>query len=398
MKPYLPTQLDAIRAAISGDYRQLYIAAGYRTGKTYVLSHIFAMLVNDAPAHAEFGIVGRTQGAITRNVIPYLRELGRHYPEYGMKMSRIDGSPVLSINGRRCWIFGGNTDRHEDNIAGATWQGVLCDEIPRLRELVFKQAVARCSEPGAFVLGSLNKTSPHGWFKTQFWDRADEINACRLEMHLRDNVYIDAETRAHYDSLFTGHYKRRLIDNEWAEAAGAVYTDYEVVETAPACREYYAGVDWGPAGVTAALIFGRHHSGDWYIVNEYYHDGRDAGRLSEAAHVRGIQKLGYNVSRLAVDPSAITLIDAFRAAGMKTVAAHNDINPGVIAVDYNLRQRKLRIARRCERTLAEIDSYVWNTQEDKPQKGNDHAMDAMRYAVAQWLPVRSLAPREMRGF
>ena len=45
----------------------------------------------------------------------------------------------------------------------------------------------------------------------------------------------------------------------------------------------------------------------------------------------------------------------------------------------------LTVDPRCENTIREFESYEWmgdkESQADKPRKENDHAMDALRYAV-----------------
>ena len=42
---------------------------------------------------------------------------------------------------------------------------------------------------------------------------------------------------------------------------------------------------------------------------------------------------------------------------------------------------RLTIDPSCVETINEFESYVWRPEKDEPVKENDHAMDALRYAV-----------------
>jgi hypothetical protein len=66
------------------------------------------------------------------------------------------------------------------------------------------------------------------------------------------------------------------------------------------------------------------------------------------------------------------------------VRADNDVISGIRKVSTALKQGKLRFHESCTDILREFALYCWNekTGADAPVKENDHAMDDMRYFVA----------------
>jgi phage terminase large subunit len=92
-----------------------------------------------------------------------------------------------------------------------------------------------------------------------------------------------------------------------------------------------------------------------------------------------------------VDPSAAGLIADMRFAGLAANGANNAVLDGIqlvkslLAVQGDGRPR-LTISPKCVNLIAEFESYCWKEGRaglrDEPEKANDHAMDALRYALS----------------
>ena len=397
MRDLWPSQRRALRATLLTDAPIIAWAGAVRSGKTDGLLECLMACLQDSPPHADFYIIGRTMGAVKRNILGKAQSIAARQ---GWPYRQHRGSnPVLEVSGRPIHLFGAPTEAAEDAIAGMDAYGGLIDEAARIPESVFWMAWDRLSHPNARLFCSLNKTSPYGWFKQRVWDRIDEWGGVRIESLIAENTLLDAATLERYQSTHHGHYHRRLILNEWAAASGQVYSDYQTLPAAPALsEECYLAMDWGPAGVTAGVFLAPAlNGGGWVIFDEYRHDGRESGRVQDDHHVRAITAKGYKIRQVIVDPSAVPLFDAFVRGGYQTTAGDNKLERGVIITDNALRTRRLRVVQSCKGLLTEMDAYVWNPLEDKPVKGNDHSVDAMRYAAAQLIPIRSMAPRATGG-
>jgi len=79
-----------------------------------------------------------------------------------------------------------------------------------------------------------------------------------------------------------------------------------------------------------------------------------------------------------------------RNAHLPVREADNAVHDGIQRVKARLARAgdgrpRLTISPSCVNLLAEIESYVWREGKqgvkDEPEKINDHAMDALRYAV-----------------
>ena len=69
------------------------------------------------------------------------------------------------------------------------------------------------------------------------------------------------------------------------------------------------------------------------------------------------------------------------------VKADNDVITGIRNVSSALSENRLRFHESCRDIIREFHLYSWNekTGTDAPIKENDHAMDDMRYFVADML-------------
>jgi len=98
----------------------------------------------------------------------------------------------------------------------------------------------------------------------------------------------------------------------------------------------------------------------------------------------------HRPTRFYCDPSEPDSIKAFKEHHVPAVKARNTVNPGLQAVKNRLvvqgdSKPRLFISRSAVNTIAEFESYQWTENKhgmrDEPVKANDHALDALRYAV-----------------
>ena len=160
-------------------------------------------------------------------------------------------------------------------------------------------------------------------------------------------------------------------DRDAAEVPEGEFSDWRV------------SVDYGTSNPASFGLWGK-QNGVWYRVEEYYYDSRKAGRQkTDAEYVEDLGELlaGRRVSRVLVDPSAASFIQALRQAGFPVFRANNDVADGIQVTADLLKQGKLVICRGCRDCLREMELYCWDQRGDRdaPRKENDHAMDDMRY-------------------
>ena len=193
------------------------------------------------------------------------------------------------------------------------------------------------------------------------------------------------------DSL-TGIIGKRLRDGLWCIAEGAVYDEFDhrihVVERdAFEFQRYVGGIDEGYTNPAVILVCGLDADGRLHIASEFY-----KRRVTQDDFVRAAADIhGHgNIGTFYVDPSAAGLIAAMQQANLPAIKANNAVFDGIQAVKAMLAvagdgRPRLTIDPSCVNTIAEFESYAWKESrtgtKDEPEKENDHAMDALRYAI-----------------
>lgn len=121
-----------------------------------------------------------------------------------------------------------------------------------------------------------------------------------------------------------------------------------------------------------------------YVWDELYKKG-----LSNEAIWREVQAMGYSKERWTGDSAEPKSIDQLKGMGMRIQGAKkgkDSINNGI----QWIQDLEIVIHPRCVNFLTEISSYQWkvdkfNKKLNEPEGGNDHLMDAMRYALEKFI-------------
>lgn len=230
-------------------------------------------------------------------------------------------------------------------------------------------------------------TTPKG--RNWLYQRLDQVTLFRAST--RDNPYLDTEFISSLESAYTGQFARQELEGEFVSFEGVVYSEFSralhVRPSKPEYAYYVAGVDEGYTNPAVLLILGIDNDGRAHMVHEFYR--RQVLQDDLVAEAKRLQEQ-YHALDWTVDPSAAGLIAALRDEGLPAVAAENAVTDGIQAVKARLVVAgdglpRLTIAPDCVNTAAEFESYCWKDSKvglkDEPEKVNDHAMDALRYAA-----------------
>ncbi|MER5413902.1 PBSX family phage terminase large subunit [Streptomyces virginiae] len=366
-----------------------------RSGKTIASLLRFLFAVRRAPASGLILIVGRSLATIERNVIEPLQD-PLLFTDTAAEVHHTRGATTAVIHGRTVHLIGASDARSEGRLRGLTASVAYADEITLLPEAFFVQLLARLSVPGAILLGTTNPDGPRHWLKAQYLDRQHELDLRSWHFQLADNPALSPEYVAALAAEYTGLWRRRMILGEWCVAEGAVYDVYDeqrhVVDTLPAMRRYWAGVDYGTSNPFSMVLLGLGEDGRLYAVSEWRHDARAERRqMTDAAYSRAVRawldEQGVAPEWTFIDPSAASFSTQLWADGFAGVArANNSVSDGIRSVANLLDSGRLLIHRSCEGLITEFPSYVWDDAaaargEDRPVKASDHSLDALRYAV-----------------
>jgi PBSX family phage terminase large subunit len=358
-----------------------------RSGKTHASLWRFIDETNRGPP-GDFAIITRTYDSFERNILPELHKiLGKH-------VRYMRGKRQIFIRNRKCHVITADDASAESKIRGCTLAGAYVDEITIIPENVFIMLLGRLSVEGAKLFGTTNPDSPYHWFKL-WMDNNPDIKAFKFVM--ADNPSLSQERQEFYRRQFKGLWYLRFIEGKWVQAEGAIYDFFDekihVVDFPTSTANYYiVGVDYGTTNPCSFVMVGYnpHRYPNLWVEDEYYYSSKVSQRQkTDNEYAQDLQNFceGRAVRAIYLDPSAASFKAELSKIGVDNIFdAENEVLDGIRFVAKLLTQGTFKICRKCRSLIAEFQSYVWDEKStkagiDKPKKENDHALDALRYAL-----------------
>ena len=333
-------------------------------------------------------------GMITAPTYPMLRdatlrtfvdEAGSHIGEFHkgeLRATMRNGSEVL---------FRSADD--PERLRGPNLSWYYSDEAALCEGLSWQIGIGRLRQFGQAGYAWLT-TTPRG--RNWIWDRfvKDVDGEHRLyRARTADNPYLDTEYIADLERDYVGRFAEQELGGEFVAFEGLVYdeVDREIHvwrKALPDFKRVIAGVDWGYTNPAVVLVIGVDGDDRAYVVDEFY---QRRMRLDEHKDAASRLQERWGIEVFECDPSEPEHIDEFRYAGLNARGANNAVVPGIQVVKARLwvqgdGRPRLYFTPQAANTMAEMESYAWKERrqtglQDQPEKVNDHAMDALRYAL-----------------
>jgi phage terminase large subunit len=272
------------------------------------------------------------------------------------------------------------------------------DEPERLRgpnlSWVWLDEAALCpAQTWDILIGRLRYTTPDGaaragrlWItstprgRNWLYRKADQMKIFRAATS--DNRYLAPEYIAALEEAYTGDFARQELYGEFVAFEGLVYAQFsrdrhigEIESSGAAC---IAGLDFGFTNPTAIVVV--EQAGEEYrVLDEFYRRRLTTDDLASVCR-EFLER--YHVQEFVCDPSDPAAIEALRRAGIPARPARmRSVMEGIRNIQTLLDQGRLLVSPQCANLAAEFESYCWQESKDMPVKANDHALDALRYAI-----------------
>lgn len=150
-----------------------------------------------------------------------------------------------------------------------------------------------------------------------------------------------------------------------------------------------AGVDFGFTNPTAVISIHKDFDGSYWVYNEWYKRQKTDIQVAEY-----IASCNYNdVYPDPESPSAIAELERMGVHCKEVVKNKDSIKNGINKIRALFKQNKLHIHSSCTNLIAELETYSYgdkkpdHNEEENPIKENDHALDALRYALMMDEPM-----------
>lgn len=227
------------------------------------------------------------------------------------------------------------------------------------------------------------------------------------------NPHLPEDFSKHMKDTYAGSFYDQEVLGKFTAHEGVVYRAFnrgvheqpisEWAERYNQNPRIIGGIDWGYANPMVCVILAVDGDGRMHMAGEVYRrrltipefDVLIRSEMEEVARKLGVPKDDLRPT-FYCDPADTglgtgSMMAELRKGGWNVQKADNTVMSGINAVAKRLegdeRGPRLYIDPACVNTLSEFEQYSFDEEDpekpyrDKPLKMNDHAMDALRYAV-----------------
>lgn len=358
-----------------------------RSGKTYMDYFVIPKRIRAvAGKDGIVVILGNTKGTLQRNIIEPLQKIWST-----SLVSDIRSDNTAMLFGEKCYCLGADKISQVDRIRGSSIKYCYGDEIVTWNAEVFNMLKSRLDKSYSRFDGTCNPDSPNHWFY-KFLTSENGVDLYLQKYQIYDNPYSPPGFVENLEKEYAGtvFFDRYILGN-WVLAEGLIYPEaakgaYTVLTSDRGYTQYYVSCDYGTLNPCSMGVWGLSNN-VWYRIDEYYYSGRkEKQNKTDEEYYSALLKLteGLPIRAVIVDPSAASFIACIRNHGKyQVIQAENAVLDGIRNTAVALNTGKIKICEGCKNALAEFGAYRWDekSDEDKPIKENDHAMDDIRYFV-----------------
>ena len=282
----------------------------------------------------------------------------------------------------------------ELKLRGYTLDFFGLDEPIDIDETIFTQLVGRISGnvlKKPFGILTTNPGSEAHWIYQRFFKSGNPQYAT-IKTTTYDNKLLP-DYNNYIKSLlenFDDDWVKRFLNGDWGAFAGQIYKEFNPEKHVGSYKKnkdilyYIAGVDFGTRNPSCILTIGVTKDKRAMIVDELYSPSTSADLAKE---IKRLHSQKYHYRKIFIDPAALDLITQCEELKLPVEAGINKVDPGIAKVKSMLKRNLILIDKYCSHLINELPSYHYeknklnNNPTEKPAKMNDHAVDALRYAL-----------------
>ena len=300
-----------------------------------------------------------------------------------------DPLKITSISvpvGQLCWCWVEEayelTDETAFNMLDESIRGIV-------EEPLFKQ-----------IIISFNPWNERHWLKARFFDREDE-NILALTTNYLCNEWLDEADKKLFEDMKKNNPRRYQVAGlgNWGIVDGLVYENWqelefdwrEILNKRQKAKAVF-GLDFGYTNDPAAFFCGilDQEQKEIYVFDEIYQKG-----MQNTAIYSNIEKLGFKKEIIVADSAEPKSIDHLKGLGLYRIKASKKGKDSINAGIQFIQDFKIFIHPRCVNFLTEISNYSWDKDKfgkatNKPIDDFNHLMDAMRYALEDYMRNNSV--------
>lgn len=375
----------ALRKLNAMTTRKKVVQGGTSAGKTF---NIIPLLINKAitTPQTEISVVSESiphlrRGALkdfTKIMIATGRWRSNNYNKSLLKYTFSNGSYIE--------FFSADQD---DKLRGARRNVLYVNEANNIPFESYNQLAIRTSGD---IWIDFNPTS-------RFWAHSEVLSgkdASLIILTYKDNEalpqtiideLLEAKEKSDKGIKYWQNWWRVYGEGQIGNLEGACISNWEVLEELPEdARLLCYGMDFGYSNDPTTLI-GLYKYNGTYIFNELIYKTKLLNRdISNALKELKISDLDIIYADSA-EPKSIAELKTYKHMVEPCTKGRDSIVYGINLINQ---QEKILVTKQSKNLVNELQSYIWMKDKEgntinKPQGGNDHCIDAMRYALSSYL-------------
>lgn len=237
---------------------------------------------------------------------------------------------------------------------------------------------------------TFNPWSEKHWLKTRFFDVEDEETLAITTNYLC-NEWLDDTDLQVFERMKSHNPRRYQVAGlgNWGIVEGLVFENwkeekFEIKDTGDSVT--VAGLDFGYTNDPSAFFIGFLNESErkLYVYDEIYKK-----QMSNKDIYKEIKALGYSKERITADSAEPKSINELNELGLRIKAAKKGKDSILNGIQW-IQDLEIIIHPRCNNFLTEISNYQWAEDKfgqrlNKPVDDFNHLIDAMRYAVEDYI-------------
>ena len=250
--------------------------------------------------------------------------------------------------------------------------------------------------PGLFKQWTItfNPWNERHWLKRRFFDAPESQNILAMTTNYKCNEWLDEADMEMFEEMKLRNPRRYAVAGlgGWGIVDGLIYEnwkeeafDIDEVRKRPGMVSAF-GLDFGYTNDPSTLFCGLldMKNKQLFVFDEMYGKGMSNKRIADT-----IQEMGYGKERITADSAEPKSIDELKSLGLRVKGAMKGKDSIQNGIQW-IQDLEIIIHPRCVNFLTEISNYTWDTDKfgtklNTPIDDFNHLMDAMRYALEQYI-------------
>lgn len=366
--------------------RFLLITGSAGSGKTIFCCFKTIMYAVEHPK-ARVGVFRSTLPALRETAWLEIRTL---LTNLGIEFKENKSNAIITLTNESTISF---TPLDDDRkIRSLNLDYIFIEQCEEVGEEVFDELALRLrgevslADYGQVLLIAQPEARTHWIYKRFYQIKVNDPDYKVEHFSYLENPYLKEEQKRYYEGLRETNYDRWRTHalGEWITSSKQIFTNnWSVGFDRTYFNFYVAGIDFGWNVESAFLLIG-FYDDEAYVLDEVYApELTNEDLIDEINHVLSRHQLNYDdLDAIYCDSASPDRIEVLSRAGLPCYPSVKDVKAKIDTT----RETKIHIKEECVNLIRELPNYQWKKDRDgnvldEPVKKDDHAIDALCYAV-----------------